>query len=92
MAGQGLHPFRVKWHLCPRTAGAHLFEIWIGLLAFGEDILHLRTEALFSLFRLFASEALFRTDNNAYRTALVAYRQDQEAAKAEGAQVQGGEV
>jgi hypothetical protein len=39
---------------------------------------------------LVASEALFRTDSNAYRTALVAYRQDQEAA-AEGAEAQGGQ-
>ena len=41
---------------------------------------------------LIASEALFRTDNNAYRTALVAYRQEQENAKTEGAELQGGEV
>lgn len=40
---------------------------------------------------LIASEALFRTDINAYRTALAAFRQEQEAAKAEGAQALGGE-
>ena len=34
---------------------------------------------------LVASEALFRTDNNAYRAALVVYRQEQEAASAETA-------
>lgn len=39
---------------------------------------------------LVASEAFFRTDINAYRTALVAFRQEQEAEKAEGAQPQGG--
>lgn len=39
---------------------------------------------------LIASEALFRTDINAYRAALVAYRQEQEAAKAEGAAGDGG--
>jgi hypothetical protein len=41
---------------------------------------------------LVASEALFRTDINAYRTLLVAYRQEQAAAKIEGAQAQGGEA
>lgn len=41
---------------------------------------------------LIASEALFRTDNHAYRTALVAYRQEQESAKATGAEKQGGEA
>jgi hypothetical protein len=41
---------------------------------------------------LIASEALFSTDINAYRAALVVFRQEQEAAKAEGAQAQGGDV
>ena len=41
---------------------------------------------------LVASEALFRTDNNAYRAALVVYRQEQDAANANVAndQTQGG--
>jgi Abortive infection C-terminus len=38
---------------------------------------------------LIASEALFRTDNNAYRAALVTFRQEQEAATAGGAEAQG---
>ena len=42
--------------------------------------------------QLVASEALFKTDPIAYRGALVAYRQEQEAAKAAGADAQGGGV
>jgi hypothetical protein len=41
---------------------------------------------------LIASEALFRTDSNAYRAALIIFRQEQEAANANGAQPQGGEA
>ncbi len=42
--------------------------------------------------RLVASEALFKTDPIGYRGALVAYRQEQEAAKAANAEAQGGGV
>ncbi|WP_315772291.1 MULTISPECIES: abortive infection family protein [unclassified Bradyrhizobium] len=38
---------------------------------------------------LIASEALFRTDNNAYRAALVAFRQEQETAAGTGSQGSG---
>lgn len=40
--------------------------------------------------KLVASEALFKTDLIAYRSALVAFRQEQEAAKAADAEAQGG--
>jgi hypothetical protein len=40
---------------------------------------------------LVASEALFRTDNNAYRSALVVFRQEQEAANTEVADDEFGE-